>query len=152
MTGDMRQLERELERQIDGLGRLLDAAPSSASVERLKSALDEETSRIGRRQSLMSYVRVCMGAAAAVLLALGLTLPRAPQLQSSPFALDDNPEQAFTEWVDALDESGAQLTSLLDDGWFLDCYGDSDDASEVEGDPLNNLEESLESLERVIGV
>lgn len=150
MTGDMKQLEREIERQFDGVGRLFDAAPSPASVERVKSALDEEMSRIRRRDSLMSYVRACVGAAAAVLLTLGVTLPRSSQ-PPDWFVLDDNPEQAFSEWVDALDESGAQFARLLDGGWIFDCYGDFDNDIETDLDPLDSLEESFESLEHVIG-
>lgn len=151
MTADMEHLERDVERQFAELGRLLDATPSAGAVERVKSAVDSELARLHRRDRLASVLRPWVGAAAAVLLAVGLATPRAAHPTDSLLALSDNPEQAFSGWVKALDESGEQFAALLDDDWILDAYGAFGDDDGADIDPLDSLEESFESLERMIG-
>ncbi|GAG33383.1 unnamed protein product, partial [marine sediment metagenome] len=96
-------------------------------------------------------LRPWIGAAAAVVLIVGLSLPFASTTQRALLAPGGNPELAFSDWVAALDESGQQFTSLLGDDWLLETPGSGAGENGDNGDPLDSLEESLESFERIIG-
>ena len=150
MNAEFRQRERELDRQLAAIAPHLDApAPGEECIAHLRQAVDQEAQRLGRRRKLLVRARPWLGAAAALLLAVGLSLPTETGTHAPPVAAGDNPDEAFTNWVDALGESGEQFTRLLDDNWLLNASGtDGGENGEVV-DPFDSLEESLQAFERM---
>jgi hypothetical protein len=152
MDPQFEQHERELDRQLADLAPHLDApVPRSGLIAQVKSAVDAEARRLRRRNRRIVALRPWIGAAAAVLLTVGLSLPIGSDGHRVPFNLGPSSAIAFNDWVDALDETGQRFTALLGDEWLFETPGSGDNQGNGAGDPLDSLEESLESFERIIG-
>jgi hypothetical protein len=153
MNAEFEQQQREIDRQIAMLAEHFgSAAPPADVVARVKSAVEAEAERLRRRDHRLVMLRPLLGAAAAFLLVVGLSLTSGNEPTDSSFAVGGDPDAVFAAWVDALDESGDQFTRLLGDDWLLMDPAPSDDGRSEDDDPLDSLEESLESLEQIIGV
>jgi hypothetical protein len=152
MEGQFEQQEREVDRRIADLATLLDGPlPRPEHIAAVKNAVDREARRLRRRQRRLVGLRPWIGAAAAVALAVGLSLPFDSATRPALLAPYENPAVAFNDWVNALDESGRQFTSLLGDNWLLEASGSGGDENGDVGEPLDSLKESLESFEIIIG-
>ena len=152
MDAKSEQHEREVDRELADLATHLDGpAPPPGRIAAIKNVVDAEARRLQRRQRRIVALRPWIGAAAAVALTVGLSLPFGSATRSVLLALDANPEVAFSDWVQALDESGRQFTSLLGDEWLLEASGSGGEENGDAGNPLDRLQESLESFERMIG-
>ena len=152
MDVQFQQHEREVDRELADLATHLDSpTPRPERIAAIKNAVDVEARRLRRRQQRIVALRPWIGAAAAVLLTVGLSLPFGPTAYRPLLAPDESPEVAFGDWADALDETGRRFTSLLGDDWLLKASGPGGDEDGHMGDPLDSLEESLESFERMIG-
>jgi hypothetical protein len=151
VNAQFEQYEREVERGLADLATRLDQpAPNAEQIAALKRVVVAEARRLGRRQRRITRLRPWLGAAAAVLLTVGLSLPFGSTPREVVVATD-HLDVVFSDWLDALDESGQQFTSLLGDDWLLETRGSGADEDGSLGDPLGSLEESLESFERIIG-
>lgn len=150
MDRQFEQYERDVDRELAALAEQLDGpALSAARVDAVKNAVDAEARRLQRRRRRVAALRPWIGAAAALALTVGLNLPFGSATPRILLQSAGNPELAFNDWVNALDESGQQFTSLLGDDWLLETTGTGENGGN--GDPLDSLEESLESFERIIG-
>ena len=150
MNAQFEQYEREVERGLADLATRLDQpAPNAEQIAAVKNTVAAEARRLGRRQRRITRLPPWLGAA-AVLLAVGLSLPFGSTPREAAVAIDHS-DVVFSDWLDALDESGQQFTSLLGDDWLLETRGSDADEDGSLGDPLGTLEESLESFERIIG-
>jgi hypothetical protein len=153
MDAELKRQQREIDRQMAMLAEnFSSAAPPADVIARVKSAVEAEAERLRQRDHRLVVLRPLLGAAAALLLAIGLSLTSGNVPTNSSFAVGGDPDAVFAAWVDALDESGDQFTRLLGDDWLLMDPAPSDDGRGEGDDPLDSLEESLESLEQIIGV
>ena len=151
MSGNLEQLERELDRQIAELGERLRApAPGPACLARVTAAVDAENRRLQRRGPRLALLRVCIGAAAAMLLGVGLSVTREAVPVEEVLHLEDDPEVAVTDWVDAMDESEERFTRLFEDQWLFEGLERGGNDAGESADPLKSVEESLESFEQMI--
>ena len=151
MDAEFEQQQHEIDRQLAALAEQLRApAPHPDSVAGVKAAVGEEARRLQRRDRRFAALRPLVGAAAAVLLAVGLSLPGGSEPLGQMSTLGDNPAAIFSDWVDALEESGEQFARLLEDDWLFEGLESGGEENGDAGDPLDSLEESLESFERMI--
>jgi hypothetical protein len=152
MNPQLEQLERQIGRQLAELTPDLDApAPRPECIAQLKVRVDAEARRLRRRQRRLVAARPWIGVAAAVLLAIGLSLPPAAGPGELVIGPVQDADAAFVGWLDALDQSEERFAALLEEDWLLN---GSVPAGEENGegiDPLDSLEQSLESFERMIG-
>jgi len=152
MDREFERQERESDRQLTALARYLRApTPRPKLIVDIKEAMSAEAQRLRRRQRRLVALRPLVGVAAALLLAVGLSLPRGSGLSEQMFSVGESPGQVFADWVDALGESREQFTRLLDAAWFPEGFGPGDEENGAGRDPLDTLEESLESFEQIIG-
>ena len=152
MNAEFDRQQHEIDRQVAALGGWLDSpTPRPDAVARVKTAVAEETGRLRRRDRRLAALRPLVGAAAALLLAVGLSLSGDPDLAGRSFTLGGDPDAIFTDWVDALDESGGQFARLLEDDWLFEYSAPGNDEYDEFGDPLDSLEESLQSFEEIVG-
>ncbi|MFQ5805037.1 MAG: hypothetical protein ACE5I3_01165 [Phycisphaerae bacterium] len=152
MDHEFQRQEREIDRRIAALATYLRApAPRPGFLAEVKAALSAEAQRLQRRQRRLVALRPLAGVAAALLLAVSLSLPRGSSLSEQEFALGQSPGAVFADWVDALEESGEQFTKLLEEDWLFEGFGSGGGENGDVGDPLDSLEESLESFERMTG-
>jgi hypothetical protein len=152
MDRQFEQHEREIDRQLADLAPHLDGpAPRREHIAAIKDLVALEAGRLRGRQRRLVALRPLIGAAAALLLTVGLSLPFGSSVHRATFTVDDDPEMIFGDWVDALDETGERFTRLFDDNWYLNVSGSKSDANTEVRDSLDSLEESLESFEGIIG-
>lgn len=152
MNAEFRQQQHEIDRQLAALAEHLRApAPDPDSVAGIKTAVRKEARRLQRRDRRFAVLRPLVGAAAAVLLAVGLSLPGGSEPLGQIPAFDDDPAAVFSDWVDALEESGEQFARLLGDDWLFEGLESGGEKNGEVSDPLDSLEESLESFEQMIG-
>jgi hypothetical protein len=152
MNTDFRRQEREIDRGLAALAASFRApAPRPQSVAAIKAAMSAEAQRLRRRQRRLVTLRPLVGVAAALVLAVGLSLPRGSPLSADVFAAGENPEAFFVGWLDALGASGEQFTRLLEEDWFIERLGPAGEENGEGGDRFDSLEESLQSLERIVG-
>ena len=143
MSGDFEQLERELEQEFAALApKLATPAPRAVAVARTKAAVAAECQHMRRRRWLIT-LRPAIGVAAAVLLIVSFWTPAG----SGTAATGVDPASALDEWVDAFDASGDQLAAMFEYDWLLDGGSDNDNGT---ADPLDLLEDSLESFEQLM--
>lgn len=155
MGSDFDPRERETEREFTELAlRLPGLSPQRACLERVKAAVDEEARRLRVRRRRLVALRPWVAAAAAVLLAVGLDPPGGSDSTGLPPDPARNPDAILADWVDALGESGEQFARLLDESWLSIGlgFGPGGDVDNEGPDPLDSLEESLESFERMLEV
>lgn len=141
MNGEVDKLERTVERELELLGELPLVAPRRECLERVKAAVAAEAVRVARAYRTPGGLRVGIGVAAALLLAVGLAT-RPPQ-PDRPAALDA--EATLRAWAAAWDESSSRLTSLLDEGWNGGVFGPDADA-ELD-DLFRSLDQSFDRFE-----
>ncbi len=152
MDRQFEQHGREVDRRLADLAEHLGApAPRRERIAAIKDAIDVEARRLRRREGRIVALRPWIGAAAALLLTVGLSLPFGPGGYQALLAADENPEVAFGNWVAALDETGERFARLFDDDWCLGADGPNGQENTDVGDSLDSLEESLESFERIVG-
>ncbi len=153
MDREFKRLEREIDRGLAALTPYLRAPPPPPGLTAdIKAAASAEAQRLRWRQRRLIALRPMVGVAAALLLVVGLSLPRGSGLSEGVFALGESPEAVFSGWVDALGASGEQFTRLLEEGWVSESrFGPAGEENGEDGDPLDSLEESLESFEQMIG-
>ncbi len=152
MNRHFERQQREIDQQLAELaGQLRAPALRSQCLADIKLAVGVEARRLQRRQRRFVVLRPWLGAAAALLLTVGLSLPRDSAPSRLVFDLGDNPDAVFADWVDALGESGQQFTMLFEDDWLFEDFGPGGEENGDAGDPFDSLEESLESFERIIG-
>lgn len=151
MKPELKQLEREVERQLAELGEHLRApGPSARCIASVRSAVSAEARRLRQRQRRLVLLRPWAGIAAAALLVLGLSLPRAFEASAVAVDLGEDADAIVVGWVDALVDSGEQFTRLLEEDWLLNGSGAGDESTDGV-DPLDSLEESLDSFAQLIG-
>lgn len=144
--------EREIDRQIADLARQIDApAPRRERIAAIKDVVDAEARRLRGRERRLISLRPWIGAAAALLLLVGLSLPFGSSGRRMWSVPDADPEAAFSDWVRAFDETDERFTALFDDGWYLNVNSATRDANAEVRDSLDSLQESLESFESIIG-
>jgi hypothetical protein len=145
---DWQSQQPELDRQLADLApRLAGPAPRPEHLATIRNAVAAEARRLHRLAALRPWI----GAAAAVLLTVGLSLPFGTGTRYPAALRDASPEAVFNDWVAALDDSGRQFAGLLESDWLL---APADSGAEENGDgsdPLESLEESLQSFEHMIG-
>jgi hypothetical protein len=152
MDRQLEQHEREIDRQLAGLAPRLDGpAPRRERIAAIKDAIDVEARRLRRRERRIVTLRPWIGAAAALLLTVGLSLPFGPRGYQAPLAADEDPAVAFGNWVAALAETGERFAVLFDDDWYLGAEASDGEENADVADPFDSLEESLESFARMIG-
>ena len=143
--------ERELDRRLAELADRLDVpAPRPECLASIKANMDGEVRRMQHREIRLSAWRPWLGAAAALLLTVGLSLPLGSK--SAPrVILRDNPEIAFAGMLEALGESETRFALLFEESMCFEGSGSySDPGSEVV-DPFESLEDTLESFEYIMG-
>lgn len=139
MNDELDKLEREVEREMDLLRDLPATSPALECVARVKASVGAEARRLARRRRVLRWTGTGMGAAAVLLIAVGMVLwhGRQPRGFSSSDA-------ALAEWATALDESNARLASLLS------VAGDTSADENAELDELfRGLDESLWHFENL---
>jgi hypothetical protein len=151
MNAEFEQRQHEIDRQLAALAEHLRApALHPDSVAGVKTAVREEARRLQRRDRRLVMLRPLVGAAAAVLLVVGLSLPGSSEPVGQISAFGDDPAAVFSDWVDALEESGEQFARLLGDDWLFEGLESGSERNGEVSDPLDSLEESLESFEQMI--
>jgi hypothetical protein len=152
MNAEFRQQEREIDRGLTALATNLRApAPRPERIADIKAAMSAEAQRLRRRKGRLVALRPLVGIAAGLLLALVLSLPGGTRSSERMVAFDESPGVVFADWVDALGESREQFTRLLDAGWSPEGFGPGSEENGAGRDPLDSLEESLESFEKIVG-
>jgi len=152
MDRNLEQHGHEVDRRLAELAEHLGApAPRREHIAAIKDAIDAEARRLRRRERRIVRLRPWIGAAAAVLLTVGLSVPLGPRAYQALLAADEDPAVAFGNWVAALDETGERFTMLFGDDWYLGADGANGQENTDVGDSLDSLEESLESFERIVG-
>jgi hypothetical protein len=151
VDAEFEQAQREVEREFAALRKLLDApTPRAERLAEIKAAVDTEA-RWLRSQRRFRRLRPWVGVAAAVLLMASLSLPSVWQPSRPIVAPGDDAETVFVDWVEALEESGEQLTWLLEEDWLLDIRRPGLEDDGQSGSPLDALEGSFEAFEQVLG-
>lgn len=138
MNGDLHKLMLDVEREMTLLDTLPRAVPDPAAVGRVRSAVAAAARLEGGRRRRLGFAAGALSAAAAVLLACGLT-----SRPMSPAPVADTTHMAAT-WTSAFDESGENLASLIDGGWLTEAYGSGSPASDVD-DLLDSFDETLDA-------
>lgn len=143
MSDEPHNLEQTVEQEMALLRDLPAATPRPECLAQVKAAVVAEAGRLARRRRALWWTGTGLGAAAAVLLAVGwLTFGRHARA-----ILTSDPDTALTEWAAALDESNARLASLLNGGGM---YGDVGGDENAELDELfRSLDESLRCFENL---
>ncbi len=145
MNGTFRQTCEALDRELNALMRRWpDPQPDPQAVARIRALLRAEAlvrRRQGRRTMLLRRVG-SVAAAAVLVFALARGLRPAPSL-TCPTA---QPDRILTTWAEAVEQSREQVERL----WTADMLTSLDAESGYDL-PLESLEESFESLERLIG-
>ena len=143
MQEQLAQLERLVEQEAELLGNLSTPAPRPEVVDRVRQAVRAEAARLGGSRRTWMVTPRWVGAAAAVVLALGL---------QGVFSGSRTPDagELFDVWAEAVDDSSEQFTLLLDDDWML-AGDDGETGAQVEGllDSLDSAFEQLSSLDRL---
>ncbi len=143
--------EREIDRQLAGLAERLDPpAPRPECLASIKANIDEQARRMRRRAMWVAAWRPWLGAAAALLLMVGLSLPPASKSTTKVHSWE-SPEAVFAGWVDALGESETRFALLLEDSMYIEGAGFYSESDGDIVDPFESLEESLESFEYMVG-
>jgi hypothetical protein len=140
---ELDKLEQDVEQELALLCDLPTVTPGPECLSRVKAAVVAEANRLARRRRLLRWTGRSVGAAAAVLLAVGgiALWQRGPQRHAP------DPDAALTEWATALDESNARLASVLSAGGT---YGDAGEDENAELDELlRSLDESLQRFENL---
>ncbi len=132
---DLKQLEREIERELAALGPWPPVAPAPECLARVQAAVRAENERCRRRTRRVWSARI--GVAAAVLLAVTWAAWR-PRTAAPLDA-----EQSLELWVAALEETSTQVGELVE---VTATVGPADDAAELE-DLFEGLRESLGRFE-----
>ncbi len=146
MADELDNLEREVEREM-ALLRSLPAEPlDRACVDRVTAAVVAEAARIGRTRRRRAWVRVSLGAAAAVLLALGVRQmwPRTSATLSAPDA-----DAQLQQWAAALDESDDRVAALAAEGWSRGDTGNQSEEDEELEELFHSVDQSLLHFEEL---
>jgi hypothetical protein len=152
MNAEFEQQERKIDRGLAALATNLRApAPRPERIADIKEAVSTEARRLQRRQRRLVALRPLVGVAAALLLLVGLNVPGGSGWSGQLFAPGEDPEAVFAGWVDALGESREQFTRLFEADWLPESPGPGAEQNGAGRDPLDSLEESLESFEQIIG-
>lgn len=138
MNGELHKLMLEVERELTLLDALPDTVPTPAAVARVRSAVVATARLQGERRRRLGFVVGVLSAAAAVLLACGLTTRPV-----APMPVADTARMAAT-WTNAFDESGEKLASLIDGGWLTETYGNGNSTRDVD-DLLDSFDETLDA-------
>lgn len=143
MNGDLHELERTVEREMELLRGLPDVAPRPECLARVQAAVRAEALRAARRGPRRRWARVASGVAAAAAAALVFGWTTWTRATRGP-ALPD-PEAVVAEWAAALDESNYCLRELTTSGW---ARGDAtrDAAAELD-ELLQGIDQSFERFE-----
>ncbi len=147
MDRTMPRKSEAIDRELAALMRHLpEPQPDPQTLGRIKAAMAAEARRLRRRQRWLSIARQLGAVAAAAVLVL--LLSRGPR-SSSPVPVVVEPDRELATWVEAADVSRQQVEAL----WTIDPLASLDPASDYDTPdvPLESLEESFESLERLIG-
>lgn len=141
MNGDLHELERTVEREMELLRGLPDAPLRPECLARVQAAVRAAALRPVRGRPMLRWMRIAGGVAAAAALVFGWTTwSRATR---GPVLAD--PEAAVAEWAAALDESNDCLRALTSSGWAL---GESTLDADAELDELlQGLDDSFERFE-----
>ncbi len=146
--GELASLEQRVEAELARWSPAFDPPmPSVASVSRARGAM----LATARRRAWKLRLQWSMSAAAAVLLALVLSLPGGAPHSALPEAWPPSADPAIVleEWSDALEESGDRLAGVVDPTLNATLDADRDAAAD---DALDALSESLDALSALLDV
>lgn len=145
MNGTFRQTCETLDRELGALMRRCpDPQPDPQAVARIRAALRAETLARRRQAHLATFARRVGSVAAAAVLVFALARGLRPA--AAPIPPTGQPDRVLTTWAEAVEESREQVERL----WTADMLTSLDAESGYDL-PLESLEESFESLERLIG-
>lgn len=148
MNAELRRIRETIDRELGRLmGRLPEPQPDPQVLARIRAAITAEARTLSRRQHWLAAARRIGSLAAAAALVFALSRPLGPAESRIPQM--GEPDQMLATWEQAADASRQQVEQL----WVADPLASLDatsgyDTPEV---PLESLEESFESLERLIG-
>jgi hypothetical protein len=145
MAGDLDNLERTVERDMELLRALSAELPNPACLDRVKAAVVAEAARVSRSGRRLRIIRASLTAAAVLVLAVGAwTLwPRPPR------PVEPDADALLNQWAAALDESSSRVAALVDEGWpHGDAGGGTDQDAELD-DLLRSLDQSLTRFEEL---
>ena len=143
MSGEFEQLERQVEAQMCVLRGLREVRPSAACLAQVHAAVAAEAARSQGALRRWRAARGVVGAAAAVLLALGWGVTRG----AAGAGAGDG--EILNDWVNAADASGRAVTMLTDPFWTpADDAALSGEGVDAEAD-LDDLFRSFEDLQEI---
>ncbi len=148
MNAGYRQIRESIDRELSALmGRLPEPQPDPQTLARIRAAIASEARARRRRDGWLAAVRRIGSVAAAA--ALVFVLTRGPRPAEPQMRLTAEPDETLATWVEAADASREQVEQL----WVADPVAslDASDGYDTPEVPLESLEESFESLERLIG-
>jgi hypothetical protein len=152
MGEQFQQHEREVDRELADLAPRFDRpSPRPERIAAIKDAIDAEARRLRRRERRIVALRPWIGAAAALLLTVGLSLPVGSRGYQALLAADEDPGVAFGNWMAALAETRERFAALFNDDWYLGAEGSNGEENTDVADSFDSLEESLESFARIMG-
>jgi hypothetical protein len=145
MAGDLDNLERTVERDMELLHALPAELPSPACLDRVKAAVVAEAARVSRAHRRLRIIRASLAAAAVLVLAVGAsTLWPRPHRPVEPDA-----DALLNQWAAALDESSSRVAALVDEGWVRSEPGGGGDEETELDDLLRSLDQSLTRFEEL---
>lgn len=143
MTPDLNKLQRDVERDMTLLTALPRELPSATAQEQLQAAVLAAAREGTRRRRWLTVARTLTGAAAAILLVLGLLSTNTPNGTVEDMATAD---ALLRDWGLAYDESAERVGELIEGGWVDERFGDTEDPEAELDALLNSLDTSLDDL------
>lgn len=141
MADSLKQLERQVERDMELLRALPPAALRAEVLTRIQGSVRREAERIARMRNTLRGLRALAGAAAALLLALGISASITGRLA----VVDNDHEVLVSDWTAAWEESTTRVAGLVEPGG-ADLPDGADAETELD-DVLRSLDQSLERFE-----
>ncbi len=140
MSNDISQLERRVEREMAALRALPDIQPGRACIERVQAAVIAAGARNSGWGPWPWQARPWIGAAAALVLAIGW-------VTQTPPATPVDPETLLADWASAWEESSERLVVVLDEGWLFGAGDDGVDEDAELDDLFQGLDQSFDRFE-----